>query len=97
MYYGKENDVIKEKNDKDRKSLSDKILMSIGLKPVNAYAFNESVGGGSVTYLKKILIIYPWKVNEKECVKITYTTLWTTMSKYRNVDVVSLYWTYNNR
>lgn len=93
MYYGEENEIVKEKSKETKISLLDKILMSVGMKPVNAYAFYETKGGGSVTYLKKTLMVYSWKVNEKECVKITYSTIWTTMPKYRNVDVVSLYWT----
>lgn len=91
IYYDEENEIIKNKV--SHKSLSEKVLMSIGLKPVDVYAWSESKGGGSVTYLKKTLMAYSWKIDGEECVRIIYSTVWTTMPEYRNIDVVSLYWT----
>lgn len=91
VYYGENNKIFEQKEMKN--SAIDKILLAIGIKPINAYAETYERGGGKETYLKKTLIAYPQTINGEACIKLTYFATWETMPKYRNVDVVSLYWT----
>lgn len=98
IYYDENNDLAAyDKEGKIKSSAVDKILMSIGIKPINAYADYIDMGGkydsNHKTYLKKTLIAYPLTISGKKCIKISYFSTWETMPKYRNVDVVSLYWT----
>ncbi|MBQ3545609.1 MAG: hypothetical protein IJA34_11605 [Lachnospiraceae bacterium] len=93
IYYGQNKDISGKKEKSSKNGLLDKFLTVIGIKPINAYAaVLDDEDGSRETYLKKLMIIYSKKVNGVECYEVIYFSTWETMPKYRNVDVVSLYW-----
>lgn len=91
-YFGEDNEVMSCDLDKKDENIIDKVLVNIGIKPMNVYGVVKSEGGGNISFLKKTVIITSMNVENRDCVHVICTSKWTTMPKYRNIDVITLAW-----
>lgn len=87
-----------EKKQEKKISVTDLILESIGLKPIDVYAKVSDYNSGgkddknSPTMLKKVMCVSQSKKNGYLWVDITF--IWTDIPKHRNLDGVSISWDY---